>query len=520
MTNEKRNAFHSVRPSATLTSGCWRAIGLICMALAAVTGSPAQDEQVLPDAVKFKTLFYFDGTDGQYPSLNLVQGLDGNLYGTTDFGGASGYGVFFKLTPDGRESTLYNFCPQPNCADGGNPNEYGSLALDPSGDLYGTTNPLGVTGYGTIFKITPSGALSTLYSFCGSSCGDQGYAFAGVVRGPDGSFYGVTDGGGNISSSGIFQCFGAVDFPETCGLAYRITPEGAFSVIYNFCSLANCADGGSPLTQLILGTDENLYGITEAGGANGLGTVFKLTLGGKLTTLYSFSVSPCGNGNGFCAPLVQANNGNFYGTTYNGGVNGAGAFFEITPSGTFTTLYNFCSKTNCADGAYPVEFVQGTDGNFYGVTSYSGSSSCGGTVFEITAQGALTTLHRFNGTDGCEPVGLVQHTNGAFYGEMWQGGNSDNCGGPYCGTLFSLSVGLKPFVKTLELSGKVSSTVQILGDGLSSATAVSFNGVAAAFTVESDTLISATVPAGATTGFVVVSTSSGTLTSNVRFHIR
>ena len=151
-------------------------------------------------------------------------------------------------------------------------------------------------------------------------------------------------------------------------------------IIYTFCSLANCADGASPYTQLISGFDGNLYGITSQGGANGVGTVFKLTLSGKLTTLHSFNLGgasiPCGNGPGICAPLVQANNGNFYGTIFNGGLNvggtsyGDGTFFELTPSGTFTTVYNFCSQSNCTDGANPEGFVQATDGNFYGVTGF------------------------------------------------------------------------------------------------------------------------------------------------------
>jgi uncharacterized repeat protein (TIGR03803 family) len=214
-----------------------------------------------------------------------------------------------------------------------------------------------------------------------------------------------------------------------------------------------------------------------------------------------------------------------YGTTYYGGPNGpccagSGTFFEITPSGTFTTLYNFCSQANCADGLNPVGFVQGTDGNFYGTTAPGYQFSGCGTLFKITPAGALTTLHSFNSTDGCYPTGLVQHTNGTFYGETSNGGTNNCEGGPYCGTLFSLSVGLKPFVRTVESSGKVGSTVQILGDNLSSATGVTFNGVAAAFTVASPTLIEATVPAGGTTGIVEVTTSSRTLKSNTRFVVR
>jgi uncharacterized repeat protein (TIGR03803 family) len=387
----------------------------------------------------------------------------------------------------------------------------GALALDMRGNLYGTTE----NGWGTVFKITSSGALSTLYSFCGSACGDQGVPYSGVVRGADGNFYGVLAAGGVNSNPSL--CGSSPDGGKTCGAAYRVTPQGAFSLIYSFCSQPNCADGSVPIGQLISGSDGNLYGTTMEGGANPpSGTVFKLTLNGNLTVLHSFNGAD--GGDCFpCAPLVQANNGNLYGTTQYGGANGAGTFFEITPAGTFTTLYSFCSQANCADGANPYGFGQGTDGNFYGTTNPQ-VSGCG-TLFEITAQGKLTTLHGFNGADGCYPTGLVQHTNGSFYGET-TGGGANGCAFGGCGTLFSLSVGLKPFVRILESTGKVGSTVQILGDNLSTATMLTFNGSAAPFTIHSGTLISATVPDGATTGWVEVGTPSGTLRSSTIYLIR
>ncbi len=156
-----------------------------------------------------------------------------------------------------------------------------------------------------------------------------------------------------------------------------------------------------------------------------------------------------------CAPLVQANNGNFYGTTNNSEfLNGVGTFFEITPSGTFTTRYDFCSQPNCADGPNPAGFVQGTDGNFYGVAVDGGGRATTARLFKITPTGSPTTLHRFTGTYGSYPTGLVQHTNGTFYGEANSGGTSGSCQGVRCGTLFSLSVGLGPFVETLPTSAQ------------------------------------------------------------------
>jgi len=513
----KQKVIKDVRFRARLESGWRRGIGLMGLALAVAIVSPAQEGQASPDAVKFTSLFSFDGTDGQGPTLNLVQGFDGNLYGTAGGVGSSNpyctpiCGVLFKLTPDGVETTVHDFCSHSSCADGSDPGYAQVLALGTDGSLYGTTSFGGPSGT-TVFRLTPSGELKTIYYF-----GAQGSYYDGVVRGADGSFYGVTPGGGNSNPS---VCASWSPDGVTCGTAYKITPQGEFSVIYNFCSQPNCADGGVPLTQLTAGGDGELYGMTVDGGANSSGTVFKLTPGGKLTVLQNLGGTNGGNCFDPCAPLVYADNGNVYGMTQGGGANGAGTFFEITPAGTFTTLYSFCSQANCTDGANPLGFVHGNNGNFYGTTSSDATYSTCGTLFEITKEGKLTTLHTFSGTDGCNPSGVMQHTNGSFYGETDLGGTSNNCGGPYCGSLFALSVGLKPFVETVESSGKVGSIVQILGDDLTSATGVTFNGTAAAFTVESATLISATVPAGATTGFVEVTTSSRTLKSNVKFHVR
>ena len=490
--------------------GKLRVAGVAGLMLAGVLALRAQDVQASPDAVKFETLFSFDGANGANPTQSFVQGLDGNLYGAALAGGAvngcgTSCGVLFKIRLVGAETTLYDFCSQPNCTDGSSPNQ---LALGTDGSLYGTTLDHGAYGTGTIFKAMPGGTLNTLYSFCDHQlhCESEGYPSA-IVRGADGNFYGVTPGGGPHSDP---ACLGSPD--ATCGTAYRITPQGAFSIIHTFCHYVNCPDGAVPSAPLISGADGNLYGTTSSGGAVGYGTVFQLTPGGKLTTLHSFDGT---NGVGCCAPLVQANNGSFYGASHVGYLNeGPGTFFELTPAGVFTTLYRFCSLPNCADGANPLGFVQGTDGNFYGVTYAGGSSSNCGAVFQMTAHGVATILHTFAGSDGCGAEGLIQATTGTFYGGAESGGANGK------GALFVLSVGLSPFVETLPTSGKVAAQIKILGNDLAGAISVSFNGVAAAFTVESATLISATVPAGATTGFVEVATSSGTLKSNTRFRVR
>lgn len=215
----------------------------------------------------------------------------------------------------------------------------------------------------------------------------------------------------------------------------------------------------------------------------------------------------------------------------NGNDNGCGTIFKITPGGILTTLYSFCppSQSGCSDGRYPAAgLVQGTDGNFYGTTGGGGlvcnpaytADGCG-TIFTITPGGTLTTLHRFDGADGVEPeAALVQDTNGSFYGTTSAGGANDTCGfeeTQSCGAVFSLSVGLGPFVTTNPKAAKVGAKVGILGTNLTGATSVTFNGTVASFTVHSPTLILAEVPSGATTGTVQVKLPSGALSSNVTF---
>jgi uncharacterized repeat protein (TIGR03803 family) len=465
------------------------------------------------------TLFSFDGTDGANPNAALVQATNGDLYGTALDGGANGAGTVFKITPGGTLTTLYNFCSQTNCTDGANPN--GALVQATNGDFYGTTDLGGASageGHGTVFRMTPAGQLTTLYSFCTQgTCADGSQPFAGLVQATNGDLYGTT------------CCYGASGLVAG-GTVFKITPGGSLTTLYNFCSQTNCTDGSSPQGALIQAINGDLYGTTSDGGANFQGTVFKITPGGELTTLYSFcSQANCTDGAEPNAGLVQAANGDFYGTTIAGGVSAGlgGTVFKITPGGGLTTLYSFCSQTNCTDGDSPMAgLVQGTNGDFYGTTYFYGGGGHG-TVFEITPSGELTTLYNFcsdlgcpDGAGGSPMAGLVQDTNGNFYGTTDQGGFFEGtCYPNGCGTLFSLSVGLGPFVETQTTSGPVGAAVKILGSDLTGATSVSFNGTAATFTVESRYLITTTVPADATTGEVQVVTPGGTLSSNVAFRV-
>jgi uncharacterized repeat protein (TIGR03803 family) len=456
-------------------------------------------------AQTFTSLASFNGSNGSGPYWGyLIQGTDGNLYGTSSGGGATGSGTVFNITPGGVLTTLFSF----NFTDGANP--YAGLVLGADGNFYGTAQGGGSIGNGTVFKITPSGVLTTLISFCATggypaNCADGDNPKAGLIQDLDGNFYGTTNNGSTNHGPGDYCGLG-------CGMIFKITPAGTETVLYDLCSLANCADGANPYgAALLQASDGNFYGTTPAGGADGGGIVFEITPSGALTTLYSFcSQSGCKDGKTPTAELVQAIDGNFYGTTFDGGANGDGTVFEITPTGTLTTLHSF----DGGDGKNPYAgLVQAPDGNFYGTTSGGGADG-DGTVFELTPTGTLTTLHSFDGKDGETPfAGLVEDTDGSFYGTTYGGGANND------GTVFSLSVGLGPFVEARPTSGRVGRSVRILGTNLAGATSVTFNGTPAFFKVKSSSEIGAVVPPGATTGTVQVVMPGATLSSNVPFTV-
>src|ERR1039458_5491589 len=238
------------------------------------------------------------------------------------------------------------------------------------------------------------------------------------------------------------------------GTVFKITPSGTLTTLYSFCSQSRCPDGGGPWAGLIQATNGHLYGTTLGGGANDEGTVFRITPSGTLTTLYSFcSQTNCKDGVNPYAGLVQATNGDFYGTTSGAGTHCYGPAFKITPGGALTTLHRFCSQSACPDGAEPdAVLVQAANGDLYG-TTVVGGANLRGTIFKITPRGTLTTLYSFcsqtNCTDGAIPdAGLVQDTNGDFYGTTFNGGANNS------GTVFRLSVGLGPFVKPRPPYGK------------------------------------------------------------------
>ena len=282
---------------------------------------------------------------------------------------------------------------------------HAGLIIGPDGNFYGTSGNGGPAGLGTVYKITPAGVVTVLYDFNNT---DGSNLLDPLVLGSDGNFYGTTHAGGT----------------GTYGTMFKITSAGTLTVLHNF---GTGNDNSQNPYGLVQGGDGDFYGTTNAGGANGFGTVFQATPAGVVTILHSFD---SGDGENPQAGLILAGNGNFYGTT-SGGVNGDGTVFTITSAGTLTTLYSF----GYSDGSAPeAALVQGSDGNFYGTTN-SGGASGDGTVFQITPAGVLTSLHSFAaGAEGEFPSSaLVQAQDGSFYGVTINGGaNSD-------GTIYAIT---------------------------------------------------------------------------------
>jgi uncharacterized repeat protein (TIGR03803 family) len=350
------------------------------------------------------------GTNGVHPEAGLTLGPDGNFYGTTRDGGSDNFGTIFKVTTAGTLTTLFAF----NGTNGAAPQ--GGLALGNDGNFYGTTTLGGSVRLGTVFRFSTSGVLTTLASFNGTNGANPQCQ---LVMDANGNFYGTTSEQG----------------PNGFGTVFRITTNGMLTTLVSFAD----TNGALPEDGLTLGNDGNFYGTTANGGAKDLGTVFKMTPDGVLTTILSFTdtngVAPLGG-------LVQGSDGDFYGTTGFGGTDlGAGTIFKITTNGVLTTLFTF----HFSDGEKPSsKLIFGNDGNLYGTTGFGGSTTNDptgsglGTVFQVTTNGAFTSLVQFQGANGSTPhAPLVLGSDGNLYGTTALGGAGEG------GTIFRIVITAK-----------------------------------------------------------------------------
>ena len=426
-----------------------------------------------------------------FPQI-MSQGRDANLYSTIPNAGTHNVGSVYMMTTGGTPSTVYNFCSLASCTDGQYP--FGGVTLGFDGNFYGTTQSGGSHNAGSVFKVTPTGTLTTLWNFANGT--DESVPVYTTVLGKDNNMYGVSVGQ-YVGQNGAF-------FKVT-------TSTGAFKALKDF-AYTNGANPNLPTP----GTDGNFYGTTQVGGdaTCHCGVVYKATAAGAITVLHKFTGYP-NDGYWPHGTLVQGNDGNFYGTTYQGGAHNQGAVFKITPTGTFTLLHSFYYGGGTSfDAILPqAGLTLGTDGNFYGVGSGGGTKNAGA-IFKMTPTGTETVLYNFCAVtcaDGFGPATpLVLHTDGRFYGNT----NGNSNGGS---VFYRLDVGFEPLVDLVNWSAKVGQTVEILGQGFTGTTAVKFNGVSATFNNVSDTYMTAIVPAGALTGSVTVTTFTGSMTSNRKF---
>ena len=375
---------------------------------------------------------------GLFHMPGLIQGSDGNFYGTTWGGGTNNLGAVFRISPNGNYTNLHSFVGPPN--DGANP--FAGLIQGSDGNFYGTTEYGGTntncpSGCGTIFQITSAGTYTTLYSFNGGTNGAN--PTASLVQGKDGFFYGTTLNGGSSTncSSG-------------CGTVYKINSAGTHTILYSLIRGGNVFDIPTTQAGLVQGPDGYLYGTIMNGGSDSYGSVYKISSVGTFTTLYSFTDTTATNGWFPFAGLVEGADGSFYGTTLVQG-HGVGTVFQITSEGTLTLLHSF-GLINTDDGWNPYGgVVQGSDGYFYGTTAFGGTNVVGN-VFKVSPTGAFTNVYQFSGLDGSEPgASLVQGSDGSFYGTTIRGGTNN------LGTVFKLCVPLNPPANQI-------SAIQIVGN--------------------------------------------------------
>src|SRR6185436_14194992 len=407
-------------------------------------------------SVDFEVIHNFNYADGYAPTAPLIKGSDGNFYGTTDSGGQYGYGSVFKMNPSGAVTTLHSF---DYTNDGAYP--FAGLVQGSDGNFYGVTSYAGPGNYGTVFKVDAAGTLTTLHMF---SANDGAQPFGTLVQGADGSFYGTANWGG----------------PSGYGEIFKVDGAGAFAIVHAFAY----GEGTYPLAGLTLSRDGYFYGTNQWGGA-GYGTVYRADATGNLTVLHAFNYA---DGGRVWAGVTEGTDGFLYGTTYYGGSGGAGTVYKLDQTGaSFATLHSFAG----GDGGYPYGgVIQGPDGGLYGATSYGAPYY--GTLFRVDATGAFTLLYPFDYyTGGAYPAAtLYRDSDGRLYGTTQVGGSAGD------GTAFRFA---------LHLGAAT-------GSSLVAASAVANFGGVAALTA---TLTSAGTPVGGrTVAFTINDAAVGSAVTN------
>jgi len=393
-------------------------------------------------------------------------------------------------------------------------------------NLFGVTAVGGTHKKGTIFKIGPDGGYTVLYNFDGPHGSTP---LGGLTLGLDGNLYGMTE---HEAAHGF-------------GNIFKITPAGVLTVLYNF---KGGADGGSPVSPLIVGTDGNFYGtsylgaafrmtpagvvtviskiptysygpllqakdgtfygVTEFGGKFSAGTVYRI-VGNTYTILHSFD-GPTGSYP--VGGLVEGSDGNFYGTTTAGGGTNAGVVYRINPSGGYRVMFDWDNVHTLNGYQSFAGLIAGADGNLYGTTIWGGQYGYG-VIFSMSTDGDYSVLYNFDAPHGNGAYATpIQHTNGKLFGMTNRGG------GALYGVVYSFNDNLEPFIKLTTRGGLVGQTVGILGRGFATASSVEFNGTPASFHVVSNTFMTATIPSGET-GFVRVNMASGDVVSSIVFRV-
>ena len=432
------------------------------------TGRPPFDSGVVfrfsPTSGAFDVLHNFTGgLDGGWPRNGLARTGEQTFRGTTTQGGLYGRGTIFELTAQGTFTTLYHFSPNSDGAGGS-----GAMVEVEDGNLYGAMQQGGSSNWGTIFRVTPEGELTTLYNFQGET--DRGLP-GRLVLGPDGFFYGIThyysDGYGTLfkvsrtgafttirafisqeensmadlvlGSDGNFYATMALGGASGAGAIVKITLGGEITVVHDFVP---GVDGREPYSTLVQDSNGFLYGAASLGGANENGTIFRCNPAGDFTVLHHFTAQedrPLGD-------VVLGADGSIYGTTIGGGANYSGTIFRLATNGVFRVLHDFAPWL----GAFGTSLVIASDGNLYG--SSAGSENGEGYLFQVTSNGVFNILHAFSGgsggADGSQPGAVMLASNGRLYGSTVSGGGSFGLG-----TLFSLS--LQPSTQLLNISTRM-----------------------------------------------------------------